>query len=260
MITESRQQEHPYKHSPEHTRLAYNLIIFLEPRSIMAFDKMIPVTFQPALEPLAQHIIDSQKSPTPLEPPPQFKTGRRLAFAMVKGTIERQRKKYTIASDLNKSIITAIPVVDDWRIIRPLSESSGIRFPQPGELLDDGTIEFLEGEIPGDRESKSDTTFTNGITIYVAQSININISVNLLELDYTHHIISVAKPRHFLRLFAPSRWDIKVQPTKWRAITQEDGWLGVVYESDETYQSVKAWESDKEWESDGSWDNENTWL
>ncbi|KAH7157113.1 hypothetical protein EDB81DRAFT_413457 [Dactylonectria macrodidyma] len=232
----------------------------------MNFDKMIPLTFQPALEPLAQHIIDSQKSATPLEPPSQFKAGRRFAFAMVKGTIGRLRKEHTVASDLSKPIVsTAIPVADDWRIIRPQSEGSGVKFPQPGELLDDGTAEFPEGEIPGAGESQSNTMVTNEITIDLAQSINISITVNLLQLDYIHHNFPLETETQCcpFQLFHSKGWEKDVAPDKWRVMTKEDGTADVTFgESNEAWQSVAVNrnESDEGWKSDGAWDSDEEWF
>ncbi|KAL6414414.1 hypothetical protein AUP68_00934 [Ilyonectria robusta] len=87
----------------------------------MGLNQEIPSTFSIEFQPLAQHIMDSKMARRTVTPPDQFKTGRRMAFAMTEGTAERLQREYRCASDLSKPIVTTtIPVVEAWRNLRPL--------------------------------------------------------------------------------------------------------------------------------------------
>ncbi|KAH7015226.1 hypothetical protein EDB80DRAFT_773643 [Ilyonectria destructans] len=179
----------------------------------MGSNREIPFTFSIELQPLAQHIIDSKMARTPVTPPDQFKTGRRMAFAMTEGTIERLQREYRFASDLSKPIVTTtIPVVEAWRTIGPPSKSNRNEQRFPNDLLFPNDSLFPKGsripndpELSEDQEVEEETPESNNdneIGVWLAEQVNVRIMMADLGLDEPKPVIPRPKAAD-LRLETP---------------------------------------------------------
>lgn len=180
----------------------------------MGFNQEIPFTFSIELQPLAQHIIDSKIARTPVTPPDQFKTGRRVAFAMTEGTVERMQREYRFASDLSKPIVTTtIPVVEAWRTIGPPSKSNENEQRFPNDLLFPNDSLFPNGSrIPNDPKLSEDqeveeethkSNNDNEIDVWLAEQVNVRIMMADLGLDELNPVIPCPKAAD-LRLEEPN--------------------------------------------------------
>ncbi|KAH6982908.1 hypothetical protein BKA56DRAFT_614925 [Ilyonectria sp. MPI-CAGE-AT-0026] len=168
----------------------------------MCSNREIPFTFSMELHPLAQHIMDSKMARRTVTPPGQFKTGRRMAFAMTEGAAERLQREYRCASDLSKPFVTTtIPVVEAWRTIAPPSKSNQNEQRFPNDLLFPNDSLFpISSRIPNDPELSEDqeveeeTPESNNDDVWLAEQVNVKIMMADLGLDEPRPVIPCPKP------------------------------------------------------------------